>query len=224
MIARCLIAATLAWPLAQMPLGTDQDLYALVLSGWVTARAMAPNGGASGEAASIIVGALQRLDEWRAQAQRGTTPREAIRVLELQYADATIRAAADAAQDERDEMAVYLLHARYLSTQLELLGSAARWPLPIDEVDGELWLEVDRYQESRAAYQRAASATGSPRAWIGLARASDRLGDTVAACDAYRTALKGTVSPEWETEAIRYIAASCGSDSRLPTPDSRLDR
>ena len=28
------------------------------------------------------------------------------------------------------------------------------WPLPIDEVEGELWLEVDRFTEARAAFER----------------------------------------------------------------------
>jgi len=62
------------------------------------------------------------------------------------------------------------------------------WPLPIDELEGELWLEVDRYPEARDAFERATNTRPSPNAWIGLARASDKLGDTVTACRAYSTA------------------------------------
>ena len=60
--------------------------------------------------------------------------------------------------------------------------------MPIDELEGELWLEVDRFTEARDAYERATKSTGSPNAWIGLARASDRLGDTIGACAAYTRA------------------------------------
>jgi hypothetical protein len=99
-----------------------------------------------------------------------------------------IRAAVSAAQEEREEMALFLDHARDLSKQMALAGAPAQWPVPIDELEGELWLEVDRFAEARDAYQRATKSTGSPNAWIGLARASDRLGDTIAACAAYTRA------------------------------------
>ncbi len=67
-------------------------------------------------------------------------------------------------------------------------GTPPEWPLQIDELDGELWFEVERFTESRDAYQRAAKQRGTPNAWIGLARAADKLGDTVTACRAYTTA------------------------------------
>ena len=155
-----------------------------------------------------------------ADAARGTTPRDAIKVFELRYADAAIRAAIDAAQDERDEMALYLAHARDLSSQLALLGGAAQWPLPIDEVEGELWFEVDRYVDARNAYERATRATNSPRAWIGLARAHVKLGETAAACDAYRHALQSSLSPEWKVEADHFVSSlAC---TAIPAPGSRL--
>ena len=62
------------------------------------------------------------------------------------------------------------------------------WPLPIDEVEGELWFEVDRYVEARDAYERAVKGAASPNALVGLARAADKLGDRVAACSAYTRA------------------------------------
>ena len=67
-----------------------------------------------------------------------------------------IRAAVSAAQEERDELALLLEHARDLSNQMGIgAGTPARWPLPIDELEGELWFEVDRFTESRDAYLRA---------------------------------------------------------------------
>ena len=85
-------------------------------------------------------------------------------------------------------MALLLEHARDLSNQMELAGAPAEWPLPIDELEGELWLEVDRFTEARDAYERATKLKPTPNAWIGLARASDRLGDVVTACRAYTAA------------------------------------
>jgi hypothetical protein len=101
------------------------------------------------------------------------------------YAEIAIRAAVSAAQEERDEMALLLTHARDLSNQLGMAGSPAQWPLPIDELDGELWLEVDNFEEARTAYQRAVDQRPTPNAWIGLARSADKLGDVVTACRAY---------------------------------------
>ncbi|MEO8680419.1 MAG: hypothetical protein ABI665_15310 [Vicinamibacterales bacterium] len=195
---------------AQVPVSVlDPDASTWILSGWVTARAAAASGGQA-DVMNTVSRALERIERWRADAAGGTTPRDAMRALELQYADATLHAAIDAALDERDEMGVYLMHARDLSRQLDLLGGAARWPLPIDEVDGELWFEVDRYAESRDAYTRAAEATNSPRAWIGLARAYTRLGDNANACTAYRRALQTQLMPDWQTEAETIVgSAAC---------------
>ena len=121
------------------------------------------------------------------------------------YADAAIRAAISAAQEEREEMSVFLEHARALSTQMALTGASARWPLPIDELEGELWFEVDRFPESRDAYQRAIKNTASPRAWLGLARASVRLDDTAAACAAYKAISTAAVAELEKTEIAVYL-------------------
>ena len=91
--------------------------------------------------------------------------------MSARYAEVAIRAAVSAAQEERDEMALFLEHARDLSIQMALIGAPAQWPLPIDELEGELWFEVDRFAEARDAYERATK-TADPNAWIGLARAS----------------------------------------------------
>lgn len=198
---------------SQAPISVlDADASTWILSGWVTARSMASNGGGLGDVMNTVVRALERIESWRAAAARGTTPADAVRALELQYADATIRAAVDAAQDEREEMAVYLAHARDLTKQLDLLRGAARWPLPIDEVDGELWYEVDRYSDSRDAFARAAEATNSSRAWIGLARAYAKLNDVPNTCAAYRHALQAQLMPDWQTEAEQFVtSAACSS-------------
>ena len=143
------------------------------MAGWTAARALAPKGGAVELLGPVNV-RLRELD-----ALPNTSAR---------YAEVAIRAAVSAAQEERDEMALFLEHARDLSTQMALAGAPAQWPVPIDELEGELWLEVDRFPEARAAYERATKLTGSPNAWIGLARASDRLGDTIGACAAYTRA------------------------------------
>ncbi|MGE3491824.1 MAG: hypothetical protein AB7N29_17590 [Vicinamibacterales bacterium] len=153
-------------------LGQDADraVQTAAMEGWLAARALAPRGGALELLGPVNV-RLKELDSLPGQAAR--------------YADVAIRAAVSAAQDERDELDVFLAHARDLSDTMALTGSPAQWPLPIDELAGELWLEVDRYTEARDAYRRAVSLKPTANALIGLARASDRLGDVAAACAAY---------------------------------------
>ena len=104
------------------------------------------------------------------------------------YAEIAIRAAVSAAQEERDEMALLLTHARDLSNQMGMAGTPAEWPLAIDELEGELLLEVDQFAEARVAYERATRTRPTPNAWIGLARVADKLGDVATACRAYSTA------------------------------------
>jgi hypothetical protein len=160
--------------LAQQPApAAERDVQRIAMAGWMAARALAPKGGAV-ELLGPVNTRLRELD-----ALPNTSAR---------YAEVAIRAAVSAAQEEREEMALFLDHARDLSKQMALAGAPAQWPVPIDELEGELWLEVDRFAEARDAYQRATQSTGSPNAWIGLARASDRLGDTIAACAAYTRA------------------------------------
>ncbi|MEY4635749.1 MAG: hypothetical protein RJA55_1547 [Acidobacteriota bacterium] len=164
-----LIAAVMA-TLGQ---SVDREVQRLAMEGWVAARELAPRGGAL-ELLGPVNLRLRALDGLPGVAAR--------------YADVAIRAAVSAAQDERDEMEVFLAHARDLSDTMALAGAPAQWPLPIDELAGELWLEVDRYTEAREAYLRATRVKPTANAWVGLARASDRLGDVVAACAAYTQA------------------------------------
>ena len=152
----------------------DSEVQRVAMAGWLAARALAPSGGDL-KLLGPVNERLKQLDDMPNQSAR--------------YAELAIRAAVSAAQEEREEMALLLAHARDLSNQM---GAGNRptpeWPLPIDELEGELWLEVDRYPEARDAFDRATKTRPTPNAWIGLARASDKLGDTVTACRAYTTA------------------------------------
>lgn len=102
------------------------------------------------------------------------------------YAAAVLHAAAAAAQDERDEMALWLDHARDLTRHPALAGAPPRWPLPIDFAEGELWLSVDDYEVAELAYAKVLAREESPAAWFGLARARAARGDAEGACHAYR--------------------------------------
>jgi len=187
---RILLMAALLATLGQ---NVDREVQRLAMEGWVAARELAPKGGAL-ELLGPVNLRLRALDGVPGMAAR--------------YADVAIRAAVSAAQEERDEMAVFLAHARDLSDTMALAGAPAQWPLPIDELAGELWLEVDRYPEAREAYLRATKLKPTANAWIGLARASDRLGDLVAACAAYSQAgatagLPSTVQIEVSMYALK---------------------
>ena len=172
MIRFLLLTALIALQVAPKPV-PDGDVKRAAMAGWLAARALAPKGGAIDLLGPVNV-RLKELDQMPNIAAR--------------YAEIAIRAAVSAAQDERDEMQLLLTHARDLSNQLGLAGTPAEWPLPIDELEGELWLEVDRFAEAREAYDKATRTRPTPNAWIGLARAADKLGDTVTACRAYITA------------------------------------
>ena len=169
----------------------ERDVQRVAMDGWTAARALAPKGGAV-ELLGPVNAKLRELDRMANTSAR--------------YAEVAIRAAVSAAQDERDEMQLFLEHLRDLSRQLEIAGAAPEWPLPIDELEGELWLEVDRFAEARDAYARAAKGNPSPNALVGLARASDRLGDVVAACAAY-TRVRGMpgLSSSVDLEISLYV-------------------
>jgi hypothetical protein len=152
----------------------EREIQRIALEGWTAARAVANRGGAVELLGPVNI-RLKELD---------TFPN-----LSARYAEIAIRAAVAAAQEERDELGLLLEHARDLATQMGAgAGKPPEWPLPIDEMEGELWLEVDRFTEAVAAFQRATRIRPTPNAWIGLARAADRLGDRVTACQAYAAA------------------------------------
>jgi hypothetical protein len=171
-------------------IATEQEVRRIAMEGWLAARSVAPKGGALDLLGPVNV-RLKELDGLANTSAR--------------YAEIAIRAAVSAAQEERDEMGLLLEHARDLSRQMALAGSPAQFPIPIDELEGELWLEVDRFETARDAYRRATEVSPSPNAWIGLARASDKLGDVVAACAAYtRLAGMAGLPPTVELEISLY--------------------
>lgn len=141
--------------------------------GWTAAAAAADRGGAPAALEPVVeaIEILSRLGSPRSEAA---------------YAVALLRAASAAAQDERDEMLVWLDEARAVATRLALTGAAPVWPLPIDLAEGELWHGVDDYELAEAAFTRGLAAYDSPLAWRGLARARDRRANRSGACDAYR--------------------------------------
>lgn len=159
--------------LQQPTMVPEQDVQRVAMEGWLAARALAPKGGPVNLLGPVNV-RLRELDNFANTSAR--------------YAEIAIRAAVSAAQEERDEMGLLLEHARSLSEQIAVGGTPPQWPLPIDELAGELWFEVDRFEDARDAYRRASELRPTPNAWIGLARSSDKLGDRVTACRAYTNA------------------------------------
>lgn len=189
---RALLLAVLAFSMAQ---DFDRQIQRSAMEGWVAARELAPKGGAIELLGPVNV-RLRELDGLPGPAAR--------------YADVAIRAAISAAQEERDELEVFLAHARDLSDVMALAGAPAQWPLPIDELEGELLLEVDRFAEARDAFQRATKLKPTANAWVGLARANVRLNDVVGACAAYtRAASTAGLPPAVEIE-ISVYRLKCG--------------
>jgi hypothetical protein len=162
--------------------------------GWGQARALAPLGGAAEhmEPAGATLTALQPL-----RASPDLT-------IEAEYADTTIRAAIAAAQDERPEMELRLTHARDLAERLQMRDRRAEWPLPFNLIAGELWFEVDRYQDAASAFERAVSAEVTPRALVGLARALARLQRMDEACAYWKRA--GGASADLRALAAKDLA------------------
>jgi len=180
--------------LATLVQDVDREVQRVAAEGWAAARALAPKGGAL-ELLGPVNLRLRALDGLPGLAAR--------------YADTAIRAAVSAAQEERDELAVFLAHAHDLSDTMALTGAPAQWPLPIDEMEGELRFEVDQFTEAREAYRRATKLKPTANAWIGLARASDRLGDVVGACAAYTQASAMTGLPSAVEIEVSLYALKC---------------
>lgn len=157
------------------------DCALLAVAFWATtglqhARHAATRGGPP-ELLAPVVEAVERLEARRQQPG-------AVRA--AQYAQGALRAAAAAAQDERPELQIWLTHTADLAARLDPVGERPRWPLPAALLAGDLWYEVDRYAEARDAYRTALALSATAYGQRGLARALNRLGETAAACDAYR--------------------------------------
>lgn len=176
--------------------------------GLLHARHAATHGG-SPEALEPVAAALVALERWRTHARLSPAVR---------YAEAALRAAMAAAQDERDEMGVWLAHATDLAARLALAGEQVRWPLPAPLLAADLWYEVDRLEEARDRYRGVLAADPSAYAWRGLARTLVRLRDIEGACEAYRALaarLAGRGEAPGAEEARAFVARpACGGPSR----------
>ena len=100
----------------------ELELASLALEGWVEARRLALVGGAPDQLARIH-DILARI-----AAVPALLPKVALLSQSAMYTEAVLRAAVAAAQDERDEMQLYLTHARTLVESLRLGGSDQAWP------------------------------------------------------------------------------------------------
>ena len=152
----------------------DAVMPATYLRGWIAARE-AYRAGGSPESLRPVVQAITMLEE--AGGKSGPA----------QIAALVLRAAAAAAQSERDELALMIDYA----VQLEDRNLTATLPgLPMitaHEAAGDLWLQVYRYDDARRAYARAAERVGvTPRVTLGLARLAARLDALATACTQYR--------------------------------------
>jgi tetratricopeptide (TPR) repeat protein len=101
-----------------------------------------------------------------------------------------LRAVAAASQYERAEMALYLAEALRIESLVLAAGLPGAPFISAHELAGDLQLQVHRYEDARAAYDRAVALVGpTGRARLGLALAADRLSDPRAACVQYRSFL-----------------------------------
>jgi hypothetical protein len=169
-------------------------LIRFTLRAWRSARQLASQGGVGellGPTLKIVNDELERL-------------RMGDLALEAEYAQTAIRAAIAAAQDERPELELLLTHARDLTERLAARGRRALWPRPFNLLAGELWFEVDRYEDARLAYQRAITDRATPLALSGLARALARLDRHADACQTYRRISED--SGPLRDEARAYLA------------------
>ena len=146
------------------PACATSDVQSVYLRGWEAAREAARVGG-SPESLAPVREAIAELERLAGGAHG---PAEISMFV--------LRAAADAAQDEREEMALFLAHAVDLEREQLDAGQPGAPAITAHEAAGELWLRVRRYEDALRAYQHARSVVGGT-ALIesGLARVTDAL-------------------------------------------------
>lgn len=152
----------------------DAALSARYLRGWLAAAEAARQGG---DPLS-----LEPVRQAAADLERRAAGRPGV----AEIARLLLTAAAAAAQSERGEMALFLDQALHVESLQRAAGEPLLPLLAADEAAGDLWLQVHRYEEARAAYVEAARHRITPRIMLGLARAARRLMDVAAACFEYR--------------------------------------
>jgi hypothetical protein len=177
-------------------------LPALYLRGWIAARDAYRFGG-SPESLAPVRKVLDQLDTGELRAAG-----------EAEIARFVLRAAIDAAQSERDEMALLIEHAVNLEARRRSASLSGAPVITAHEAAGDLWLQVHRYDDARRAYLSAAERVGpTRRITLGLARAAVRLSDSATACAQYRALIDGWRANETPTELAEARAflrqASC---------------
>ena len=80
-----------------------------------------------------------------------------------EIARVVLMAASAAAQSEREEMGLLLEHATNLERQQRSAGLPGAPIVTAQEVAGDLWLQVHRFEDARRAYLGAAEQVGSTR-------------------------------------------------------------
>jgi hypothetical protein len=188
--------------------GCDVELALIYLRGLVAARAAYATGG---DAASLapVRAAIAAAGERAALGE----------VAEI--VGFVLRAAAAAAQSERDEMSVMLAQAQQVERSRGARGLGGAPLVSAHEMAGELWLQVHRYDEAAGAYRVARAYAGdTPRIAVGLARSLARLKQDGAACEEYRRLVRqaGTLRPAMRNElgeAETYLRrAACRTAGR----------
>jgi len=150
-------------------------------------RDAAAGGCEATEVAALYLGGLLAATEAYKQggSEESLAPvREAIAALETlsgqrpgsaEIARLVLIAAVAAAQSEREEMGAFLTHAAAMESLQLAAGEPGAPVLSALEVAGELWLQVHRFDDARAAFERAVAQVGAtPRLTAGLARATAR--------------------------------------------------
>jgi hypothetical protein len=146
------------------PTCPDGDVREIYTRGWDAARAAARVGGSPESLAPVHL-AIARLERLAAGAHG---PAE--------IAQYVLMAAANAAQDERDAMALFLAHAVDLERIQLDIGQPGAPEITAHEAAGELWFRVHRYEDALRAYERARTVVGStPLIEAGLMRAREAL-------------------------------------------------
>jgi tetratricopeptide (TPR) repeat protein len=144
--------------------GCDEtDVAARYLEG-LSAALDAYKQGGSDESLAPVRDAISALEKISAQRPG---PAEVARLV--------LVAAAAAAQSEREEMGAFLTHAIAMESLQFAAGQPGAPVLTAHEIAGELWLQVHRFEEARAAFERAVAQVGpTPRITAGLERAVPR--------------------------------------------------
>jgi hypothetical protein len=178
------------------------QVAAVYLRGLVDAREASRQGG-SAETLAPVRAAIT----WLGQVANGRPgPAEIARLL--------LHAAAAAAQSERDEMRLYLDTAMRMETAQRAAGLPGAPVISAAEAAGDLWLLVHGYADARQAYAEAAARPSpSLRLLANRARADRGLGDTTAACEAYRQLLERWAArpaePAEIADARMFVVNSC---------------